>query len=127
MVVGRPALKRAYLTRMAKTDYFHMLLTVLQRPGMYGLHDAMDLEAFLLGYRFGGGDARMDNLLKRLTDYLKERAPEFKDSTCGWALIIKSMSWERGGSIELFRMQLALMLNEHGHWTDEHYEIFTSK
>ena len=116
-----------YLQTMPATNYFTILLDVLRRPGMYGLEDSMDLSAFLTGFSFGGAHPHLDRLLSEFTAFLKSENPEFKESTAGWSHMIKSWSWERGGSISLFKYKLAVMLREQGYWTDVHYKIFTSK
>ena len=116
-----------YIQAMANAHYFEVLLSVSHHPAMYGVQDAMDLSAFLSGYNVGSNEPALRRLLGDLTDFLKKKNPEFLESTCGWSHIIKSQSYERGGSIELFRRWLGLMLLEQGHWTDEHFEIFMSK
>jgi hypothetical protein len=112
---------------MPHPDYFKVLLNAVRRPAMYGLQDAMDLDIFLCGYRLGANVPELDRLLRNFIDFLKTVRPEFEESTCGWSHIVKAHSWERGGSMRLFRMWLGRMLHEQGHWTDEHYETFISE
>jgi hypothetical protein len=112
---------------MAETRYFELLLSVSHRPAMYGVQDVVDLAAFLTGFGLGSNEPELQQLLGRFTDFLKKENPEYHGSTCGWSQIIKAQSYERGGSIELFRRSLGRMLVEEGHWTDEHFDLFTTK
>ncbi len=110
---------------MDQSRYFHILMHVSTWPAMYSVQDAMDLSTFLTGYRAGANDARLERLLSDLTNFANEKLP-YSESQVGWSHLVKAGSWERGGSIKLFRQWLGQMLVEQGHWTDEHFLIFTS-
>jgi hypothetical protein len=113
---------------MNDARYFEVLLTVSHYPYMYGVQDVMDLSALLTGYRMGAGakDSELVRLLNDLTEFLQREYPE-PSAGHAWTGIIKWLSWERGGSIPEFRRALGRMLVEQGHWTEEHYETFTSE
>ena len=93
---------------------------------MYALQDVVDLHAFLTGFMMGGDHPDVQRLLHDLTEFIKAEHPEFERSTAGWSHFIKGFSWERGGSLKLFKLTMARMLLEQGHWTQEHFATFTS-
>ncbi len=112
---------------MEQPNYWTMFMSIMHRPGLYGLQDAMDIDVFLRGYCIGADATQLRDFLSDFTDYLKKEDPYYAESTCGWSNIIKAYSWERGGSIQLLKSKFGQMLLDQGHWKDEHYEAFTSK
>lgn len=112
---------------MEQPHYFTTLLSVCTRPGLYGIHDALELRAFALGYDIASPKSGMTQLLGHLTEFLKREDPYWRDNTCDWSHIVKAHSVERGGSMKLFKTSLTRMLLEQGDWSDEHAEIFLAK
>lgn len=111
---------------MEQRNGIRTLFRVVRAPALYGVQDVLELRAFLTGYMLGGDHPDLTQLLHDLTAYIKDQHPEYKDSTADWSHFIKGFSWERGGSMKLFKWTLAGMLQEQGHWTEEHFATCTS-